>query len=459
MSYHEPCGVERPSLHDVPRLVISKRLRTLPLPHDPAKEYQFRYRAKKHQNLPHVVKFSGGRSSGMLLFTLLENSILDPKRGDVIVFNNTSSEHPDTYRFTRDCQEASNRYGVPFFWVEFQTYEDARNGEWTRLPSYRLVNDRPKSPSNLEGFHWRGEVFEELLSWSGYVPNQFSRICTLHMKLEATRLFLKDWLACKQAIPRLGHYGNGSRVDMDVMYRRHRRNQGSVPEDIFQRKRAYALTRPHARPEQRYNDFSPAWRPFDNAALKSKTYGDKAWFGDGGVEYVAFVGLRGDEQLRVKRVEARNEGPAESGYAGEHVYMPLSDMAVAREDVNAFWNRQDWDLSLPKGGSLSNCVYCFLKGTTNLQGVHRRMEQEKRRETSEFGSLVDTPSDVAWWTRIEKTYGRDLKAEKRDITGNPESNFLGFFGSNRFSYEVLAQSDHSDLAEFSGTLLPCDCTE
>ena len=186
----------------------------------------------------------------MLLFTLLENRILNADRGDVILFNNTSAEHPDTYRFAQDCNEASNRYGIPSFWVEFQTYEDARNGEWTRLPSYRLVNDQPKSPDNPGGFHWRGEVFEELLSWSGYVPNQFARICTQNMKLEATRLFLKDWLASKETIPRLGHYGKGSRVDLDTLHQRHRRNGGAVPEDILLRKRAYALARPHVRPEQ-----------------------------------------------------------------------------------------------------------------------------------------------------------------------------------------------------------------
>ena len=431
-----------------------------PRQHAPAKVYHFRYRAKKHRNFPHVVKFSGGRTSGMLLFTLLENNILDPERGDVIVFNNTSSEHPGTYRFVRDCEKASSRYGVPFFWIEFQTYEDARNGEWTRLPSYRIVNNEPKSIDNPDGFHWRGEVFEELLSWSGYVPNQFSRICTQSMKLEATRLFLKDWLACKEAIPRLGHYGNGSRIDMDVMYRRHRRNQGRVPKEIFFQKRAYVLTRPHGRPEQRYDTFSPVWRQFRNPALGGKTYGDKAYFGDGGVEYVAYVGLRGDEQLRVKRVEARNSGPAASGYKGEHVYMPLADMAVTRDDINAFWDRQNWGLSLPKEGSLSNCVYCFLKGGANLRSVHHQMEKEKQHDFLGFGSLLDTPSDVAWWTRIEQTYGRDLVAEQREITGNPVNSFLGFFGtSSGFSYEVLASNDDADLAKYSGTLLPCDCTE
>ena len=62
----------------------------------------------------------------MLLFTLLINGILKAERGDVVVFNNTSSEHPRTYDFVRDCQAATEARGIPFFLVEFQTYEDAR---------------------------------------------------------------------------------------------------------------------------------------------------------------------------------------------------------------------------------------------------------------------------------------------------------------------------------------------
>ena len=183
-------------IFEAPRLVVSRRLRRRPDKHDPSREYQLLYQDRHHIELPHVVKFSGGRSSGMLLFTLLENGILDPDRGDVIVFNNTSCEHPYTYDFVRACRTASKSYGIPFFLVEFQTYEDARLGTWTRLPTYRLANGLPWSEENPNGFHWRGEVFEELMSWSGYVPNQFRRICTVNMKLEATRHFLKDWLAC-----------------------------------------------------------------------------------------------------------------------------------------------------------------------------------------------------------------------------------------------------------------------
>ena len=433
--------------------MVSEQLRAPPPSHDPSKQYVFRYSAKKHKALPHVVKFSGGRSSGMLLFALLENRLLRPERGDVIVFNNTSAEHPDTYRFVRNCMNAALDYRIPFFQIEFQTYEDARQGEWTRLPTYRLVNDRPRSQENADGYHWRGEIFEELLSWSGYVPNQFNRICTKHLKLEATRSFLKDWLASKLSIPRLGHYGSSSRINSDATFRKHLQNQGGVPKDIFLRKRAYVWNRPHVRPEQKYQDFFPGWTPFDNPLLEGKSLGDKAWFGKGGMEYVAFIGLRGDEQHRIHRVEERNEGT--SGYEGEHVYMPLKDMAVTREDVNAFWQRQDWNLTLPADASLSNCVYCFLKGTAHLVEIHRRMEPEKKTSVPGFGRLEQTPCDLNWWERIEGDYGRDLLAEGREVRG--DAKHIGFFGTKGFAYKNL--SSGSELGGMRETLLPCDCTD
>ena len=34
------------------------------------------YRNSAHESLPHVVQFSGGRSSGMLLLTLLDSGLL-----------------------------------------------------------------------------------------------------------------------------------------------------------------------------------------------------------------------------------------------------------------------------------------------------------------------------------------------------------------------------------------------
>ena len=449
----------------------SKLLRTVPhleieTPRTPRKSnvtsraHRLRYRAKHHRELPHVVKFSGGRSSGMLLFMLLENKLLNRDRGDVIIFNNTASEHPGTYKFAKDCKDASSRYGIPFFWIEFQTYEDARNGEWTRLPTYRLVNEFPRSDRNPQGFHWRGEVFEELLSWSGFVPNQFTRICTSVMKLEATRMFLEDWMANKKSIPRLGHFGIQSRIDINTMHRRHLRNKGAVPKEIFAKKKHYVLSRPHFRPEQHYSDFCPVWKPLDNVKLNNKVFGTEALFGKEAVEYIAFVGLRGDEPHRVRRVTARNNGPGATSRVGEHVYMPLSEMKITRNDVNAFWDQQVWDLSLPKVGSLSNCVYCFLKGIANLKHVTEVMEKEKFTEVPGFDSLLGSPSDIGWWIQMEEKYGRDLVAEKRQIKSNPPNTVIGFFGTDTdFSYSLLSTAKDRSLEKYSATMLPCDCTE
>ncbi len=410
----------------------------------------------------------------MLLFSLLGSGVLEAERGDVVVFNNTSAEHPETYRFVRRCAEATRDAGIPFFWVEYQTYEDVRGGEWTRIESYRLTNDQPHSMKNPYGFHWRGEVFEELLSWRGYVPNQFTRICTVAMKLRTTRAFLADWLAEKDGIAREGHYGEKPRIDFDSLHRRHNRNGGSVPLDVFKRKRSFALSRPHVRPAQRYEDFSPGWRSFDNPALADKIFGDRADFTNG-AEYVAFIGLRGDEQARVQRVWIRSEHSA-PGYEGEHVYMPLADLGVTAKRVNDFWAKQQWTLNLPtalpgdKPGddprpvSLSNCVFCFLKGAPNLRGVLEHLQETAGSEPQDFGKLDDTPSDLAWWHRIESMYARDLHEEGRPI-GRPGVTHVGFLGSRG----LLFKSVMGQLANGGGVVggrntfnhagLPCDCTE
>ncbi|MCY3545123.1 MAG: hypothetical protein OXH22_13960 [Chloroflexi bacterium] len=446
----------------IPRLTISKQL-CHPEHYDPNETYSFRYRAKHHTELPHVVKFSGGRSSGMLLFTLLENDFLRQERGDVVVFNNTSCEHPETYKFAVECKRRVEAAGIPFFFVEFQTYEDARQGEWRRIPTYRLVNERPFSEDNPDGFHWKGEVFEEMLSQKAYVPNQFRRVCTQSLKLEVTRLFLIDWFASKKNIPRLGHGLEDSQIDTDQLYKRHIRDGGGVPKDVLLKKKEFVLGRQTCRPKQYYRKFSESAGTFENAALEGKVFGQKAWFGEDGIEYVAFIGLRSDEQLRVARVESRSSNPhANIGYEGEHVYMPLPRMNVRKEDVNAFWEQQGWDLNLPANGSLSNCVYCFLKGVSNLEIVHGAMESQKMTYIDGFGSTVGTPCDIGWWMNKETKYARNLKVENRERTNPDGSDIIGFFGaSTKFSYETLATSakNGESLEGYADTILPCDCTE
>lgn len=448
------------AVKNVPKIIISSNI-VEPCAFDSNATHPFYYEASGHDELPHVVKFSGGRSSGMLLFMLLENGLLNQKRGDVIIFNDTSAEHPETYKFTAKCKRvAEEQYGIPFFWIQFQTYEDARSGKWTRFPTYRLVKPVPWSEDEQDGYHWRGEVFEELLSWAGYVPNQFQRTCTQNLKLEITRQFLSDWFACKDGIDRLGHYGDESRIDDDDLYENHIKHKGQVPKEIFLEKKSYVRSRPLFRPKQTFSDYSSATRSIDNPYLSSKQFGGSAYFGDKGVEYITFVGLRYDEMRRVIKVQRRNSGgPEANGYEGEHVYMPLARIAVTKEDVDDFWASQHWGLNLPSEAGLSNCVYCFMKGAKTLHQVHNYMETDKKNGTSE----IDSPCDINWWKRMEHRYGRDLKAENRKIHKQERADsVIGFFklGSG-FSYNILEKSDSGkvDISKFNKTVLPCDCTD
>ncbi len=394
----------------------------------------------------------------MLLFLLLEAGLLDAARGDVVVFNNTSAEHPETYRFSRQCKERVEQdYGIPFFWVEFQTYEDARRGRWTRLPSYRLVRPEPRSDANPDGYQGRGEAFEELLSWSGYLPSLFQRTCTKHLKLEATRAFLQDWFRNQERTSRLGHFGRRSRIADDDLYAAHKRSGGNVPRDILLRKKEFLRSRPIFRPAQKFRDYSACAKPFGNAHVAAKMRDEGASFGKGGVEYLAFVGLRRDEQRRVVKVRRRNAGgPASRGYEGEHVYMPLHALGLTEADVDSFWARRDWGLKLRPEDSLSNCTYCFLKGARWLQAANRALRKE-----AEPGH-ANTPCDINWWIALEEKYGRDLDAENRSVRTAVPSNFIGFFGPKRtFTYRTLrdAAGGLTVLPPDAVSMQPCDCTD
>ncbi len=445
------------TVKNVPRVVLASNIQA-PKTFDISATYPFHYEVAGHEEFPHVIKFSGGRSSGMLLFLLLENNLLDPKRGDVIIFNDTSAEHPETYKFTAKCKRiAEEKYGIPFFWIQFQTYEDVRGGKWTRFPTYRLVKPIPWSKEDTDGYYWKGEAFEELLSWSGYVPNQFQRTCTQNLKLEVTRFFLRDWFACKERINRLGHYSDKSRMDDDTVYEHHRKHGGQVPRDILLEKKSYVRSRPVFRPEQTFSDFSCAAQSINNPHLENKQYGGNAYFGNEGIEYVTFIGLRYDEMRRVIKVQNRNSGsPKANGYDGEHVYMPLAKLGVIREDVDDFWANQNWGLDIPIG--LSNCVYCFMKGASTLRRIHNYMEINSKKSSKD-----NSPCSINWWKRMEHRYGRDLKAEKRLIHKKERADsVIGFFGiDSGFSYSVLEKTGRGeiDISKFTETVLPCDCTD
>lgn len=118
---------------------------------------------------PTCISFSGGRTSGFMLWLfILANGGL-PKNC-VVVFANTGKEDEATLSFVDRC---SKEWGVPIVWIEF--YQNER---------FRVVDF--ETASRL------GEPFEALIRKNGYLPNPVTRFCTVELKIRPMHWFLKS---------------------------------------------------------------------------------------------------------------------------------------------------------------------------------------------------------------------------------------------------------------------------
>ena len=407
-----------------------------------------RYRNPSHESLPHVVKFSGGRSSAALVLEMATAGALSAERGDVVLFANTSAEHPRTYEFAaRCCDEIEREFGLPCFWYEFCTVEDAFRGVYRRRLSYRLVTRRPIE-EDPNGYRSRGETFEELLSFQGMLPNPHSRSCTAKLKLYPAHMLLEEWLGGTAGPRHDGHYSNRSYVDRDASERRYRANRGTDESDSFRKRVACVLRQPPSRHRQRWSDFTGA----DAASGRTGEGGPVTLWGRRPAEFVTLLGLRADEQRRVWRILDRTlfaEGAGSPKCAirtqppGEHPYFPLADAGWTASDVDTYWSARGRGLELPAGAG--NCVFCFMKGTHDLRAVAQNRDPDR---------VADTPSDIGWWDSIERRYRR--KAPARNGSG---VTVFGFFGVNGPSYADIANRECSLNGRYTTGSPACDCTD
>jgi len=123
-------------------------------------------------DLPAVVSFSGGRTSGFML-----RHILDAHGGTpddlVVCFQNTGLEHPATYEFVR---EVGKRWEVPITWLEY------------------YLDDEGKHACRTVGFDSAsrdGEPFTSLIQKKAYLPNPVARVCTSNLKMRTLDRYLK----------------------------------------------------------------------------------------------------------------------------------------------------------------------------------------------------------------------------------------------------------------------------
>ncbi len=125
---------------------------------------------------PAVISFSGGRTSGYMLWRILQahGGVLP---SDVVVcFANTGKEMPETLDFVHDC---SLRWNVPIRWIEYKDHDKPQQ-------RWREVNHETASRN--------AEPFDALIRRKGYLPNPVARFCTIEMKIRAMKLFAQQSL-------------------------------------------------------------------------------------------------------------------------------------------------------------------------------------------------------------------------------------------------------------------------
>ena len=183
-----------------------------------------------------------------MTFLLAEAGLLKPERGDVILFANTSAEHPGTYEFARACKtRLEGEFGVPFFWYEFCTVEDAWRGQYSRRASYRLVRAAPVE-RDPNGYRSGGEAFEEMLSYNGMLPTPHTRTCTARLKLYPSHDLLAEWFGGGDGPEHAGHHAPRAFVGPGQALEAHRRSRGRQDGESYRRRIAYVTEQPAARP-------------------------------------------------------------------------------------------------------------------------------------------------------------------------------------------------------------------
>lgn len=135
---------------------------------------------------PAVISVSGGRTSGLMLYKIIEayDGKLPP---DIVpIYANTGKEEEATLVFLK---EQSERWSVPIVWVEY-----AEKEEGTGKKQFKVVNFDTASRN--------GEPFATLITERKFLPNAVARFCTSELKIRAMHRYIRqvlgweEWISC-----------------------------------------------------------------------------------------------------------------------------------------------------------------------------------------------------------------------------------------------------------------------
>jgi 3'-phosphoadenosine 5'-phosphosulfate sulfotransferase (PAPS reductase)/FAD synthetase len=133
---------------------------------------------------PAVISFSGGRTSGYMLWRILQAHQWILPDDVKVVFANTGKEMPETLDFVRDC---GVHWNVPIHWVEYRAKTD--DGKQIAMVNYETASRK-------------GEPFAALIDDRRYLPNPVARMCTAELKIRVMHRFIKsvfgydEWTTC-----------------------------------------------------------------------------------------------------------------------------------------------------------------------------------------------------------------------------------------------------------------------
>jgi 3'-phosphoadenosine 5'-phosphosulfate sulfotransferase (PAPS reductase)/FAD synthetase len=131
---------------------------------------------------PALISFSGGRTSGYMLW-----HVLDAYNGKLpddvhVCFANTGKEREETLRFVHEC---GSRWGANIRWLEWLDRPKGKEGRATPI-SERYTEVGYNSASR------NGEPFKALCDRKGYLPNAVTRFCTQELKIQVMKWFMQS---------------------------------------------------------------------------------------------------------------------------------------------------------------------------------------------------------------------------------------------------------------------------
>ncbi|MDO4641703.1 MAG: phosphoadenosine phosphosulfate reductase family protein [Neisseria sp.] len=123
-----------------------------------------------------LISFSGGRTSAMMLKTMIDHYGGCLPEHVKVCFTNTGKEHPATLEFVRDC---ANFFHCEITWLEWHPAEK---------------NDNRWKTVDFQTASRNGEPFAALVKHRRYLPNPVTRFCTQELKIHPMTCYARQVL-------------------------------------------------------------------------------------------------------------------------------------------------------------------------------------------------------------------------------------------------------------------------